>query len=304
MASWNPLAPVVAASAVLSVLSPSTGALILISALLALVGLIGALFVQFLLTTIAYIVAALASLGAQPSAFEAEARGACVGVNAAANLLIGIAIIPAYLILALGWVTGGFLGAAALGGIFIASIIPFRRNRAGLIAPDERTAIAWLVCLLPTAWLMELLGLALFLTSLVCHAFFGFLGAVPRLTNLRLRPDTGSVVVTGGLAANLNPAPMFNIGTFTFVRTIKPALIQLYDDASFVGFEASVLNHEIGHQLNLAAFGTAFNIVGFIDEWFEPLLFGNSNVYGERLASTNDPSPNPKFSTNLNMWVI
>jgi len=53
MASWNPLAPVVAASAVLSVLSPSTGALILISALLALVGLIGALFVQLLLTTIA-----------------------------------------------------------------------------------------------------------------------------------------------------------------------------------------------------------------------------------------------------------
>jgi len=97
---------------------------------------------------------------------------------------------------------------------------------------------------------------------------------------------------------------MFNIGTFTFVRTITPALIRLYDDASFVGFEASVLNHEIGHQLSLAAFGTAFNIVGFIDEWFEPLLFGNSNVYGERLASTNDPSPNPKFSTNLNMWVI
>lgn len=278
----------------------------IIAAVLALVGLLAILFVQLVLSGISYTLGALAYRAVGRSPIEDEARGTCAGVNSAINLLLGVGVIPAYLVMSLGPIVGGLLSFAALVGILIASIIPFRRNPStGIVPAGERTAIGWLVCLLPTAWLMELLGLVLFMTSLAIHGTIGVFVPMMSIGGMRLRSDTGSVIVVGGIAANLNPAPTYNIGTFTFVRTISPAVIPIYNDSLFFAAAASVQNHEIGHQLNLAAFGTAFNVVGFVDEWLGPLIFGGTYaIYGEDLASTNDGSVKPFFPTPLSMWVI
>jgi hypothetical protein len=278
----------------------------IIAVALALIGLLHILLVQLALSGTSYTLAAITYRTAGRSPVEDEARGACAGVNAAMNFLLGIGVIPPYLVMALGPIAGGLLSFAALAAILVASIVPFRRNPAtGIVAAGERTAIGWLVCLLPTAWLMEVLGLVLFLTSLAIHGTVGLFVPMMTIGGMRLRSDTGSVIVVGGIAANLNPAPTYNIGTFTFVRTISPAVIPIYNDPLFFAAAASVQNHEIGHQLNLAAFGTAFNLVGFVDEWLGPLIFGGAySIYGEDLASTNDNSSTPFFPTPLSMWMI
>lgn len=276
------------------------------AAALALIGLLGILLVQLALSGVSYTLAAITYRAAGRSPVEDEARGACAGVNAAINFLLGVGVIPPYLVMALGQNAGGLLSFVALAAILVASIIPFRRNPAtGIVAAGERTAIGWLVCLLPTAWLMEVLGLVLFLISLAIHGTVGLFVPMMTISGMRLRSDTGSVIVIGGIAANLNPAPTYNIGTFTFVRTISPAVIPIYNDPPFFAAAASVQNHEIGHQLNLAAFGTAFNLVGFVDQWLGPLIFGGAySIYGEDLASTNDNSSTPFFPTPLSMWLI
>lgn len=278
----------------------------LTGAALALTGLLVVLFLQLALSGIAYAVAATAYLVGGQSPLEAEARGACAGVNAAMNLLLGLGVMGPYLFLTFSPVFALILFLIAMAGIIAASTVPFRRNPAtGIVSAADRTAIGWLVWLLPTSWLLELLGLFLFMFTLLLHATLGLFSPMLTMTGMDLRSDTGSIIVTGGIAANLNPAPTFNIGTFTFVRTITPALIPIYNDAAFVGFEVSVQNHEIGHQLNLAAFGTAFNLAGFVDQWLGSALMGPGYaIYGEDLATTNDPSVPAIFTTPLNMWVI
>lgn len=297
-AAWYPVVLALTVVGVLHALSAG--------AALAVAGLVIILVVQLGVSGIAYAAGAIAYTTGGQSPIEAEARGACAGVNAAMNLLLGLGVIGPYLFLTFNPVLALILFVVAMAGIIVASVVPFSRNPStGVVPAGARTAIGWLVWLLPTSWLLELLGLFLFLFSLVIHATVGLFAPMLTMTGVGLRADTGSIIVTGGIAANLNPAPTFNIGTFTFVRTITPALIPIYNDAAFVGFEVSVQNHEIGHQLNLAAFGTAFNLAGFVDQWLGSAIMGPGYaIYGEDLATTNDPSVPAIFTTPLNMWVI
>jgi hypothetical protein len=63
----------------------------------------------------------------------------------------------------------------------------------------------------------------------------------------------------------------------------------VYKDAS-----SYYMDHETGHTLSLAAFGSIFHIVGFIDE----MVSGNS-AYSEQLAEGHDPSGT---GPTLPMW--
>jgi hypothetical protein len=80
----------------------------------------------------------------------------------------------------------------------------------------------------------------------------------------------------------------------------------------------TTVHHEIGHHLNLAAFGTAFHFIGFIEEMLQgawgalgvafagkPVTRSWAYAYSEQLATTNtlatDPAPIPP--TTLSMWV-
>jgi hypothetical protein len=280
---------------------------IAVGASLMVLGLIVVLVTQLVLTGFAYAAAATAYSTTGPSPLEGEARGACAGVSAAVNVLLTVGVILPYLAFVLPPVLNVVACAVAFILVLAGCLVPFLRDPSnnGIVPGWARTLIGWLVFMLPTAWLMELLGLFLFLLTLLVHGTIGLFVPMLTMTGMGLRADTGSIIVTGGIAANLNPAPTHNIGTFTFVRTITPPLIPIYNDASFVGFEASVQNHEIGHQLNLGAFGTAFNLVGFVEQWGRTLLLGSpAGTYGEDLATTNDPSATPRFRTPLNMWVI
>ena len=55
------------------------------------------------------------------------------------------------------------------------------------------------------------------------------------------------------------------------------------------------IEHEAGHTLNLAAFGSIFPLVGAIDE---NVIRNGANAFSERLADSNDPHA----SSTLPMW--
>ena len=58
------------------------------------------------------------------------------------------------------------------------------------------------------------------------------------------------------------------------------------------------LEHEAGHTLNLAAFGSIFHFIGPIDE---NVTGGDANAYSKRLAESNDPATTqPNI---IPMWV-
>ncbi len=124
--------------------------------------------------------------------------------------------------------------------------------------------------LLPMSWLIVGLGLLFYIVSGLLHLVTG--GRVPCLRLLESGVDwkTGTFFVKGGLVANLNYTDAFNMGNF-----------------AFVDFQAGAWHkeHEAGHTLNLAAFGSFFHLLGAVDENVVPRRHGN--VYSERLAESN-----------------
>ena len=84
--------------------------------------------------------------------------------------------------------------------------------------------------------------------------------------------STGTLFIKGGLVANLNYLDTaFNMGNFSFVDYKSGAWHK---------------DHEAGHTLNLAAFGSVFHLIGAVDE----NVFRGANAYSERIAESNSSS--------------
>ena len=95
--------------------------------------------------------------------------------------------------------------------------------------------------------------------------------------------STGSIDMKGGWLSNVNAIDTaYNLGNFTFVDI---------NDTSADWH----LNHESGHNLNLAAFGSIFHLVGFIHEMG---LGAGDSAFAEQLANSNDPSR----SSSVPVW--
>jgi hypothetical protein len=142
--------------------------------------------------------------------------------------------------------------------------------------------VGWANWLLPMSWLIVALGLAFLLLSALGFAVTG--GQVEYLAISRLFVDwsTGTLFVRGGWIANLNVYDTaFNMGNFAFI------------DKDSADDHAS---HEAGHTLNLAAFGSLFHLIGFVDE---VILSRGRGAYSERLADSHANSASP----NIPMWV-
>lgn len=220
-------------------------------------------------TVLGYVVGRLA-VG---SAAGEAARGVLIGVNAAANLALA------------RWAYGALFGAP-LGlvlGLTLATLVLLCAVRPIAASDGFQGVLGYLSVLMPMSW--PIIGAGLLF--LAVEAIGGLVGLIARVDFLKLKGasvdwKTGTFFVQGGLVGNLNfRHTAFNMGSVGFL-----------DRAGSVAF----MDHEAGHALNLAAFGSVFHLVGAADE---NLLGGHDAAFAEVLAESNNPSP--QF-TVLPMW--
>jgi len=121
--------------------------------------------------------------------------------------------------------------------------------------------LGWTQWLMPMSWLVLGAGAVIFVTDVITGG------------KVSIDWATGTIVVKGGFFANKNRnETAFNMGNFVFGH-------ENADDDH--------LQHEVGHSLNLAAFGSIFHFVGAIDQ--NRAGGARGDAYAELLADSNDP---------------
>ncbi|MPZ68917.1 MAG: hypothetical protein GEU71_05250 [Actinobacteria bacterium] len=195
-----------------------------------------------------------------------------VGLNAGLNGVLAGKIYALIFGTAAGVVLATALAALSMLAIF------------GSISTNDiyQAFLGWANWLLPTSWLIVLLGFLFWIVSGLGHLFGYVIGRSNYFRIQMMRADwkTGTFFTRGGLIANLNPIDTaFNMGTFAFVDA-KPHLPPEESPEWH-------LEHEAGHTLNLGAFGSIFHLIGAIDE---NVTGGGHEAFSERLAESNDPA--------------
>lgn len=222
--------------------------------LLAIVGVIG-------LVTASYIVAH----NNQGNAVGEFFRGFMIGLNAGMNAAFLAMMGP------VGGVLGVFVGTL----IFLSAFDSIAGNEV------YQGVLGWSNWLMPMSWLVIGLGAIMWILNGLGHLLLWELpnlwgGGVEffRITGFRMDWSTGMLATRGGFVSNLNAIDTaFNMGTFAYV------------DNNSTGWH---LDHEAGHNLNLAVFGSVFHFVGFIDEM---ALGAGGGTFSEVMADSNDTGP-------------
>lgn len=212
-------------------------------------------------------------------------RGFLIGVNAAGNAILGITVY--------GFVFGLTAGVAigiALGVVNLLATFKVLAN-----AELFQGILGWLNFLFPMSWLVTGLGLLFVIASAIGALILGWggKGAAPqdqpffKITNAAADLKTGTFFLQGGFVANLNPLARsaFNMGNFAFAKRDAPPDMHV--------------EHEAGHTLNLAAFGSLFHFIGAIDE---NVTGGGARAFSERLAESNNPHPGSPGDI-VKMWI-
>jgi hypothetical protein len=231
----------------------------LVGVLAAVVGALGLL---------SYVLAAVSAA----TSFGEFMRGWLIGLNAALNVALGFAVASRF-----AGTTGGAVAAAVLGVL----------NLLCVIAPISQSEvfqglIGYLNWLMPMSWLIVAVGFLFYLLSLLLHLATAGKVAYLKIQDVDADWTTGTLFIKGGLVANLNYLDTaFNMGNFSFVDYKSGAWHK---------------NHEAGHTLNLAAFGSLFHLIGAVDE----NLLRGANAYSERLAESNSSGTS---GSNIPMWA-
>ena len=216
---------------------------------------------------VSYIVAAITAA----SPFGEFMRGWLVGLNAALNMLLGYAVFS-YLL----GTTAGLIFAGAIGVLNLLCVVaPVSQNSV------YQGLIGYLNWFLPMSWPIIALGALFYVISFVLHLVWGRTVEYLKVQDIGADWSTGTLFMKGGLVANLNYLDTaFNMGNFSFVD---------YKSGSWHK------DHEAGHTLNLAAFGSLFHLIGAVDE----NALRGANAYSERLAESNSSSG----GSNIPMWA-
>ena len=193
-------------------------------------------------------------------------RGFMIGFNAGMNAAIGSILLGPVIGIALGVIN------------FLAAFDSVAQNEV------YKGILGWSSWLMPMSWIVTGLGLLFVVINLIVAGVTGNQIAAVSITSISVDWQTGSIIMEGGLITN--PAGGFNMGNF-----------------SFLGNGATVGDHEIGHGLNLGAFGWVFHFVGAIDEnWIQT---NPTDAYSEHLAESNEGTaafPAPP-APGLDMWT-
>jgi hypothetical protein len=216
-------------------------------------------------TLLAYILAtALRDETDNPGTASDAFRGGLIGLNAGANAAL--------------W---GFIGVLPL-GIGLAGLAALSLSNTIAKADAYEAILGWSNWLLPMSWLIVGLGLAFIVVSLIGWGVTGGQVEYFKLKDFDVDWTTGTMFLTGGWIANLNSYDTaFNMGNFAFVDKDNTM-----DDTE----------HEAGHTLNLAVFGSLFHLIGFVDE---VILSRGNNAFSEMLANSHHNNKTP----NIPMWV-
>ncbi|MGB1250785.1 MAG: toxin TcdB middle/N-terminal domain-containing protein [Candidatus Promineifilaceae bacterium] len=220
---------------------------------LAVVGLIA-------LVTVSYVIAH----NNQGNALGEFFRGFMIGLNAGLNATFLTMMGP------VGAFLGGFLGTM----IFLGSF--------DTIASSEvyQGIMGWSNWLMPMSWLVTGAGAIMWILNGLGHLIFWSIPSLWggglqffRIDGFRMDWTTGMLATRGGWISNLNMwDTAFNMGNFAYV------------DSNSEGWH---MDHEAGHNINLAVFGSIFHFVGFIDE----VAFSGGGAFAEVLADSNDGGP-------------
>ncbi len=222
--------------------------------LLAIAGVIG-------LMTISYVIAH----NEQGNGWGEFFRGFMIGLNAGMNAAFLAMMGP------VGAVIGVFVGVV----IFLGSI--------DSIASSEiyQGILGWSNFLMPMSWLVVGLGAIMWILNGLGHLIFWEIpnlwgGGIQffRITGFQIDWSTGMLATRGGWIANANTIDTaYNMGNFAYV------------DNNSTGWH---LDHEAGHNLNLAVFGSIFHFIGFIHEMGTG---AGAGAFSEVLADSNDGGP-------------
>jgi len=219
--------------------------------------------------------------GAFPIGEELFWRGVNIGVNC---LYAGIVADIVY----------GAMFTPIGGGV--AAVLVLIASFAVLIWPEDagvKLVVGTLAPLLPSSWLFTVIGGVFFLIGLALHWVSLVFAGAPAFARwfavgaVTISPEESSIAIAGGLPANLNGAvlvvsgPMgYDLGLFLMLH-------------GFFGTPPGLIQHEAGHHLNLAAFGSLFQLIGWFDEIRAAAVAaaggpgGGIYAYAERLAEGN-----------------
>ncbi|GAB4277634.1 MAG: hypothetical protein Kow0056_09290 [Coriobacteriia bacterium] len=182
---------------------------------------------------------------------EESARAGLAVTNAALNASMLAGACP------------GAAGFAALVGLGAAKPEVARQ-------PLFKRVLGWANWVLPMSWPVNAVGAAILAGNAIGHLVLGGRDERARIRSITLDASCGCIVVEGGILYAPAFEGGFSMGVFTF---ITPGA-------------QSVLPHEAGHALNLAAFGWLFHLTG---GWDRKLRRDPMKAYAERLAEGNRP---------------
>ena len=221
-----------------------------------------ALGASLLVTGVSYIIASNVDPN---SAFGQFMRGFMIGFNAGMNGVLASAIFGPTVGIALGVIN--FL--AAFDGIAENSVY--------------QGILGWSSWLMPMSWGATGLGLVFYAFNLIVAGITFQQWDAAKIDRLAIDWKTGTIVMVGGLIKN---GTAYNLGNFVVMNQTW------LDNPASGGYDA-VLNHETGHTLNVAAFGTAFAICDMFGA-----IGSGVNDYGERIAESHTNRGRP----TIPMW--
>jgi hypothetical protein len=180
-------------------------------------------------------------------------RGCLIGLNAGLNATLATAIF--------GPVVGVTLGVIN----FLAAFDTVANSSV------YQGILGWSSWLMPMSWLATDVGLVFFLLNVIPAIFTGNQVEAVKIHSLTIDWGTGTIVMEGGWTFLPGFRVGFNLGNFAY---ITPG--------------SGVTDHETGHTLSVAAFGSIFHFIGAIDE--NAIQSIKENAYAERLADSHDPN--------------
>ncbi len=189
------------------------------------------------------------------------------------------------LLVAIGVAAGDALGAVAIVVGIVAGILGFLATFDSISTSAAFQApFGWLNWVMPMSWPIVALGFGFFVVNLLGAAVTGNQATLLAVRGLHLDAGTCTFFTVGGFVANLNTEKTaFDMGPFAFTHVDS---VQNHDA------------HESGHTLNLAAFGSAFHLIGFVDE----MIVGHgADAFSETLAEGHEPAPRTDRARTL-MW--
>lgn len=222
---------------------------------------------------VGYILAAIGAAFTSAEGFSEFMRGLLIGWNSAANGFLLLAVMGLFAPVSVAAIVGAVLALFT----FLSIVKPISQNEV------YQGFLGYLNWFLPMSWLIVGLGFVFYFICFLLHGItFGKVDYL-KIQDLAADWKTGTFFIKGGLISNLNPIDTaFNMGNFSFVD---------YKSGSWHK------QHEAGHTLNLAVFGSIFHLIGALDENATPR---GANAYSERIAESNDSGTG---SNNIPMWA-